>query len=570
MRHSGRFLTVLLILLISSQVVPTQQRNAKQTAQTDPNIDLLTFQILHVTEGLMKDSQSFTPLERAVLWTRLGDLLWKDDREQGRRMLVKAVDEIEIASNQKESISEPQIQKEQLVNTTRTVLRIVSARDKQLSERLLKTLSHLGDEKQSGTDSQSDSIADALVDSALLVLNTDIKRAAGLASLSLQYGESNQFPSLLVSMRGLDSGLADGLFRQALAVAQAKQSANLLLALTYVAFPSVYTPGTKDLAPPDNLGRSLLSLLAAGILQESQANGGNCINATSIVRLLGEVDRLLPEESVAIRAAVLRCQPQSPMVEEALSSTPPKTVDDFLDLASKSKTIEMRVMTLVRAAQLASAQHDYKKAINIIDNLTSDERQVLGDTWEGMRRDTATAAALHYYAKNDLATVEEIITATPSELRPFVNLSFAEQVAKEKNFDRIFVQDRLSLVRQGLGRREPSFLLYYPYVKLASLYARVEMPEAFNVLREAVKVVNRASQAPKTSSAQSEERIAEGSLEPLSLPVVLVAANAGEIIEVVALLESPSLRARARLSVLGSLIEQKRQQIKLTSTSVKD
>jgi hypothetical protein len=570
MRHSGRFLTVLLILLISSQVVPTQQRNAKQTAQTDPNIDLLTFQTLQITEGLMKDSQSFTPLERAVLWTRLGDLLWKDDREQGRRMLVKAVDEIEIASNQKKSISEPQIQKEQLVNTTRTVLRIVGARDKQLSERLLKTLSHLGDEKQSGTASQSDSIADALVDSALLVLNTDIKRAAGLASQSLQYGESNQFPSLLISMRRLDSELADGLFKQALAVAQAKQSANLLLALTYVAFPSVYTPGTKDLAPPDNLGRSLLSLLAAGIIQESQANGGNCINATSIVRLLGEVDRLLPEESVAIRAAVLRCQPQSPMVEEALSSTPPKTVDDFLDLASKSKTIEMRVMTLVRAAQLASAQHDYKKAINIIDNLTSDERQVLGDTWEGMRRDTATAAALHYYAKNDLATVEEIITATPSELRPFVNLSFAEQVAKEKNFDRIFVQDRLSLVRQGLGRREPSFVLYYPYVKLASLYALVEMPEAFNVLREAVKVVNRSSQAPKTSSAQSEERIAEGSLEPLSLPVVLVAANAGEIIEVVALLESPSLRARARLSVLGSLIEQKRQQIKLTSTSVKD
>lgn len=570
MRHSGRFLPVLLILLISSQVVPAQQRNAKQTGQTDPNIDLLTFQILHVTEGLMKDSQSFTPLERAVLWTRLGDLLWKDDREQGRRMLVKAVDEIEIASNQKKSISEPQIQKEQLVNTTRTVLRIVSARDKQLSERLLKTLSHLGDEKQSGTASQSDGIADALVDSALLVLNTDIKRAAGLASQSLQYGESNQFPSLLVLMRGLDSELADGLFREALAVAQAKQSANLLLALTYVAFPSVYTPGTRDLAPPDNLRRSLLSLLAAGIIQESQANGGNCINATSIVRLLGEVDRLLPEESVAIRAAVLRCQPQSPMVEESLSSTPPKTVDDYLDLASKSKTIEMRVMTLVRAAQLASAQHDYKKAINIIDNLSSDERQVLGDTWEGMRRDTATAAALHYYAKNDLATVEEIITATPSELRPFVNLSFAEQVAKEKNFDRIFVQDRLSLVRQGLGRRQPSFLLYYPYVKLATLYAQVEMPEAFNVLREAVKVVNRASQAPKTSSAQSEEKIAEGSLEPLSLPVVLVAANAGEIIEVVALLESPSLRARARLSVLGSLIEQKRQQIKLTSTSVKD
>jgi hypothetical protein len=401
MRHSGRFLPVLLILLISSQVVPAQQRNDKQTAQTDPNIDLLTFQILRVTEGLMKDSQSFTPLERAVLWTRLGDLLWKDDREQGRRMFVKAVDEIEIASNQKKSISEPQIQREQLVNTTRTVLRIVSARDKQLSERLLKTLSHLGDEKQSGAASQSDSIADALVDSALLVLNTDTKRAAGLASQSLQYGESNQFPSLLVSMRGLDSELADGLFREALAVAQAKQSANLLLALTYVAFPSVYTPGTKDLAPPESLGRSLLSLLAAGIIQESQATGGNCINATSIVRLLGEVDRLLPEESVAIRAAVLRCQPQSPMVEEALSSTPPKTVDDFLDLASKSKTIEMRVMTLVRAAQFASAQHDYKKAINIIDNLTSDERQVLGDTWEGMRRDTATAAALHYYAKND-------------------------------------------------------------------------------------------------------------------------------------------------------------------------
>jgi hypothetical protein len=227
-------------------------------------------------------------------------------------------------------------------------------------------------------------------------------------------------------------------------------------------------------------------------------------------------------------------------------------------------------MTLVRAAQLASSQLDYKKGINIIDNLTSDERKILGDSWEGMRRDMATAAALHYYAKKDLATVEEIIAATPSELRPFVNLSFAERVSNEKNFDRIFVQDRLNLVRQGLGRRDPSFLLYYPYVKLASLYAQVEMPEAFNVLREAVKVVNRASQAPKTSSAQSEEKIAEGLLEPLSLPGVLVAANAGEIIEVVALLESPSLRARARLSVLGSLIEQKQQQIKLTSTSVKD
>ena len=576
MRRSATFLLFLLILLTVSQVVSAQQTDVKQTAQAESKIrleseiELLTFQIQRVTEALIKDGQSFQPLERAVLWAHLGNLLWKDDREYGRRMLDKAVEEIETASKQKKSISEPQIGKEQLVNTARIVLRTVSVHDKQLSERLLAILSHVNDDKQSNATSHSDNIAESLVDSALLVLNTNVKRAASLASESLQYGESSKFPLLLISMRKLDGELADGLFNQALAVAQTKQSSNLLLALTYVAFPAVYAPATRDQAPADSLRRSLLRALAAGIMQENQANNGNCIYATSIARLLGEVDRLLPEEAVTVRAAVLGCQPRSPLIEEELSTTPPKTVDDFLDLASKAKTIEMRVFALIRASQLALQQQDFKRAINIIDNLTSDERQVLGDSWEGMRRDMATEAALSYYAKNDPAAVEQIINATPSELRPFVNLSFAEGVLKGKNIDQIFVRERLAMIREGLARREPSFLLYYPYIKLVSLYARVDMPEAFNVLREAVKVINRAGQADKSPSKRTEEIIAGGSLEPLLLPVALVDANAGEIIELIALLESPSLRARARLSVLGSLVEQKQQQMSITKPDVKN
>lgn len=556
-----RFITSLSVLISSAATALAQQGGTTQADAAAYLVVQLDSRIRRVTDDLTKDAPSIPPHQRAVLWSQLGDLLWKDDQRHALQMLKNAVEELESAAKQKGGlVADRRPDKGQLVEAAQIVLRASSARDRQLSERLIELLAALTEELRKGGDaSRSNSTAEALVGSALLLLEKDPARAAALGSASLRYGESMRFPQFLAGLRRQNSRLADGLFEEALGAAQAAQSVNRLTALTYVAFPALYDPSFKGEAPPAKWRTSLLRAIAAGVMRED-SEGRNCGYASLMARLLAEVDGLLPQQAGPLRATLARCEAKSLRVEEALSPAPLKTVDDYLSAAAKAPTLERRVFTLVRAAGLAAQQGDFQKGLSILDNLTSEERQSLGDAWEPMLREMLVEAAFFYYTKDDFSSVEKVISSAPEQSRPFVELDLARRLVESKKGDAAFIRGRLAAVRQSLAKvEEPGFWLYFHYMTMARLYAAVDPQEVAPVLREAVKMINRTAEATKSRDQSAEEQAAAAPLTPLEFPAELFETYAEDMVQIISTIEPPVIRARARLYVLASLLAQKQR-----------
>ena len=86
--------------------------------------------------------------------------------------------------------------------------------------------------------------------------------------------------------------------------------------------------------------RGLLAVLVEGLLtiQNPGADrGSNCAFARITAPLLNEIFQLFPQQAVAVRAEIGKCQYTSQRVDEALRDQPLKTVDDFL-LGSREGT----------------------------------------------------------------------------------------------------------------------------------------------------------------------------------------------------------------------------------------
>jgi hypothetical protein len=550
-----RFFTCLVILVVYAATALAQQGGAAQADAPNYLVVQLDSRIRRVTDDLTKDIPSLPIHQRAILWSQLGDLLWKDDPKVALQMFNSAVEEFENAAKQKSSLTgDRRPERRQLVEAAQVVLQTVGARDQQLSERLLKQLATLTEELQKGNDTgTSDGTAEALVGSALLLLEKDAARAAALGSMSLRYGEATRLPYLLAGLRKQNGRLADSLFDEALRGAQATQNVNRLAALTYAAFPAVYDPSFKGEAPPAKWQVGLLQTIAAGVLSRD-IEAQYCDYAGLMARFITEVDRLLPQRAGSVRAALARCEAKSQRVEDALSTTPLNTVDDYLAAAAKAKTLDRRAFMLVRAAQLAERQGDFQKGLSILDSLTSEERQFVGDTLEMIRQDIVTKAAFAYYTEGNFASMEKVLDSVPARIKPFLELELVKRLFESKKGDAAFIRERLGSVRQGLPKsEEPGFWPYFHYMAMARLYADVDPQEVVPVIREMVKLVNRVAAATKSRDQSAEEQAAAAPLKPLEFPAELMDTYAEDLIQLVSTIESPAIRTGARLYMLTSL-----------------
>jgi hypothetical protein len=558
-----RFFTWLAMLLVYTATALAQQGGAAQADAPNHLAVQLDSRIRRVTDDLTKDIPSLPAHQRAILWSQIGGLLWKDDPRGALQMFTSAVEEIENAAKQKSSLNgDRRPERRQLEEAAQFVLQTVGARDRQLSERLLEQLAALSEELREGKDpSAPDGTAEALVGSALHLLEKDAARAAALGSLSLRYGDATRLPYLLDGLRRQNGRLADGLFGEMLRSAQAAQNINRLALLTYAAFPSPYFPSLnlKGEAAPGKWQVSLLQAIAAGVMRDD-AEARYCGYATLMAQLLAEVDRLLPQQAGSVRAALTRCEAKSQRVEEALSTTPLKTVDDYLAAAEEAKTLDRRVITLGRAAQLAEQQGDFQKGISILDSLTGEERKFLGDTWELMRQEMVTKAAVSYYTQGDFASMERMIDSTPARTRPFLELELVKRLAHIKKADAAFIRQRLASARQGLSKsEEPGFWPYFHYMAMARLYADVDPQEVVPVIREMVKLVNHAAAGTKSRDRRAEEQAAAAPLKPLEFPAELMETYAEDLVQLISTIEPPVLRAGARLYVLTTLLAHKQR-----------
>lgn len=523
-----------------------------QEANSPPDSSTLLTQT--ITDEIVKDAPALMTLDRSVLWARLGETWWKDDPERARAWLLKAVQELEVAQTDQENGSDRQ----RRLDTARSLLSIISPRDKALSDRLMAIFKPDADHVSSADGSKN---ASALIDNALAILNADPQRAIELGSESLRAGRTPRIGSLLGALRRRVGKSSDDLFVETLEVARVNYDRQVLATLAAVAF--------KGAAPSDDLRRRLLQVFAEGLLHPITSSADEavaCNLASNAASLMNEFDRLLPQQAGLVRLAITRCRPllqdwEQQVVNESLSDQSLNTVEAILEAASKAPDSKTRDSYLGRAAYMAGQEKSFDHAISILDDISSEGQEQMGSTWDSWRWEYTSSAALARYKHADRLGMYHVITGTPGKLRPFVQISVARDLIKLG--DRVTATELAGEARKGLAQADTSDAAD-GYLSLIRLYAQLMPSVTPTVFSETVAVMNRGKQSSSSSGiflkGDSESLSLSNDIlfRSFSLPISLLEIDNVGVRHAISSIESPFKRAAIRLNFLNLLLERRR------------
>jgi hypothetical protein len=507
-----------------------------------------------LTDELMADAVALDTVDRALLWARLGDIWWRDDQARARAWMQKAVEVVEFSSDQES----PALRRRR-VSAVRALLSIIVPRDRTLSARLTRILTP--DSNQTSNDERSGN-AEALVNAALAVLESDPEQAAQLGSASLRTGRTNLLIFLLYRLRSRDSKLADTLFNQTLAAAQSDYDEQLLFVLTSVAFPAILDPYVKAPLPPDELRAALLGVLANGLQRSLTSSGDSTVGcglAQTAAPLLVHFSRLLPQEVGIVQSAISKCRAQldersRQRVDDNTREQPLKSVDDLLKAAKEAKSPDARSSYLARAIQMAAHEKEYERAIAILDGMSDEDREQFGKAWKGWRWEFASSAAYAHFKHQNNSMMQKVIEDTPADLRPLAQISLANQVAiagdREVAF-RFFEEARQGLAKADLSNSAKAGR----YLEIARQYVKLQPTEAVKVLREAVKSLNRIEPLNGGDATDTSRGDARPGLEPIEMTASFLEIDDLGTTQALSDIEAPLMRSQIRMGLLKASLE---------------
>lgn len=556
--YAGFLLMILCpFLLLAQQTDSVQQSSAAQ--QKEVSDDLWLARSKAITEDLIKDAGDLTPSARALLWARLAQRWWQIDPEQAHSWMLKPIEIVETVPSM-----ENHSERSERLSTARLLLTIVAPLDQKLSQRLIVVLSGGAEHLE---DAERSSSAEGLVEAALTLVEKDPQRAAQLGALALQMGHPVDIAFLIYRLRDKDAGLADALFAQTLQAARQTMDSHLINSLTQHFFTELLHPDVHFPPSPDNLRTQLLRL-DIDYLQANPINEQNqstiCLSVVSFIApVLSQFDRLLPEQAGIARQSVSLCQSTSPLirqrVDDALRDQPLNTVDDLLKAADDAQDIKVRTVYLYRAAALAKQQNDIDRALKILDSMSAESRDFMGEAWKTYRWQWAALSAIQHFKNGDITGMHLVINAVPDDLQPFAKLAFVSQLPTTKNKETDPTLEFLNDVRVGLRRSTVSDAeKISEYFALLRLTVKYQPTEATAVLKEAVAALNRAEQAKDQKSDQNQPQNLDTTDISKSLPAALLEMDEYSVKEAIASISSPDTRTQVRLELLGACLQKLR------------
>ncbi|HEY0763220.1 MAG TPA: hypothetical protein VGD61_12690 [Pyrinomonadaceae bacterium] len=481
--------------------------------QNDNASELWRIRSQSLTDELLKDGADLKPLRRAVLWTRLAQRWWKQDRRRATIWLGNAVEVVEQVPN-KESPED----REERLRTAREMLPFVAALEPKLAKRLVNVLTP----NDTSANTERLENANALIYAANSLFKDDPRRAAELGALALRLGPPDDFSSLLFYLRSRDPNLANGLLVQALTLAKPNPTGRWLNSLTYVAFPASRGLTQGAPIPPDPLRIEVLQLLIAYI----NANPFNDQNkdtvcatlAFSVAPLLGEFERLLPQQTPVARQAINQCQSVTPLVQQQFDSTLQSeslnSVEALLKAAAEAKDVRVQTVYEFRAATMARNAQDYERALKILDRMGKDEREFMGDMWEFLRWDWTAEGALNYFYKGSLLDMNLLLNGVPSDLRPLAKIAFLTRMKEPKDFEPApivqILTEAITELRRSSVSDSDKHNWYFTLLKPALKY---QPADANAVLKAAVSSLNQNKDRKTLDTAEFSEGIAESLLQ---------------------------------------------------------
>ena len=525
-------------------------------AQNDETRELWRIRSQTITDDLLKDATQLTPLRRAVLWTRLAQCWWKADQKRAKGWFQNAIDVVAQVPN-KENAAD----RADRLATARNLLRIVSPLDQKLATALVSLLKDADD--QWTVRDRSDN-ADAMISAAISLVEQDPKRAAELASVGLRLGPAVNFADVLFALRKRDPKLADALFTEALSLARQNLQPAMLSSLTYAAFPEHKDPRYSAFIPPENFRAEVLQLdvafLNANPINDENRNSICFSIGDFIAPVLSEFENSNPQQVTVVRQSINQCRGVHPMVQQELDRTlsdqPLNTVEALLKGAADAKDVNVRTIYEYRAAVLAQEKKDYERALKIMDGISKEGREFMGDSWENIRWDWAAKGALEHYKAGRLLEMNLILNGVPDDLEPFAKAVFVDRLPENRNPEGDPALQFLNDARAGLRRskaRESErvgcyFLLLRSIVKYDPSAATTAIKEAFVALKRA----DEASQIKDRQTLDTGEYLE-------ILPASLLEIDEFAVKEGIASLTTVETRAQLRLALLGAALKRIKQ-----------
>lgn len=517
---------------------------------TNAAADLWRIRSEAITEDLITDSKGVSPPEQALLWAKLATAWWRSNPEKARSWLHKAIDIVEHVPN-RENPSERSAR----LSAARSLIAMMGPLDAELAKQLTAFL----DEDSSNADSATQN-ADGLVEAAIVLIDKDPQRAAEMGARALKVGRPTQIASLLFPLRRKSPGLGDELFIEAIRTGHQSLDESLLNSLAFFAFPAERQIRGDTSPPPDELRRQLLELDLV-FLQANPINPANknpfCASVIAFIApVLGQFDRLLPQQGVTARQFVNQCLTGGDpalrqQIDEAMKPEAVNNVDALLKAADDAQDPKRRAIYQMRAALLAKESKDVERALNILDSIDKDGREFIHDAWEAYRWQWASVAAIDRFNHDDLDSMRAFIKAVPADLRPFAEMEFINDLptARIKTFDpRIeFLED----AHAGLRRMNPSEERATAYLALLPLCIRLMPAQSSAVLKEAIAALNAAQEASQKDQSKSQSTVGPpASKIPSVIATSLLDMNESEVRDAISSISSVAMREEIRLELL--------------------
>ena len=554
----------LIPFFILMVAVVTRTGSAQQA--DSPNLWLIRSQT--ITEELIKDSADLATFERALLLAGLAKRWWRDDSEKARSWMVKAIEIVEVIPN-KENADERRAR----LRTARLLLQIVTPIDQKLSKRLIALLS---DRAEQISEAEREANADGLIKAANLLVDSEPKRAVELGALALRAGRPTEIQGLIVRLRSREPKLSDELFRQTLVVARQTLDVGLLNSLSHAGFPESRTYGAISKIPTSDHLRAEVLRLYLAYLQSNPISAENrssiCRSVVSFIApVLTEFDRLVPEQASNVRQFIHRCQSDSPLtrqrLDDAQRDNPLNTVEELLKAAADSDDTKVRTVYQYRDAALAKSRNDIEQALKILDSMSAESREFMGESWLSYRWDWAALAALSYFKAGDIYRMRLVINDVPVNLQPFAKIAFVRRLpaTRDKNTDPTL--EFLDDARTGL--RRSSFTDHEKcgwYFSLLPLTIKYQSALATDVLREAVSLLNRIENPRDKKDNNDGSSVLIDSLSK-NLPASLLEMDEYIVKEAVSSIVSPSARVKVRLELLAACLERLKNTRRTTASN---
>jgi len=449
----------------------------------------------NLTSDLLKDGTDLSSLQRAVLWAKLAQRWWRDDPKRARTWIANAIEVVEQVPNKEN----PDARQERL-ETAQVLLAIITPLDQKLSQRLLTVLS-----PDKSTESERGGTAEALITAATKMLEEDPQRAAELAFQALRIGRPCNIDPLFYGLRAREPKLADSLFAQALVSAKQDPGGMFTNILTYVAFPDQRGRSGNIPVPPEPLRVELLQILMT-LVNTGPADGEkekiNCLTVAWLAPLFGEFERLLPQQWPIVRQAVNTCQSISPQVQQQIdqntSHQRPKTVENLLRAAEDAKELTIRTQYKYQAAALAEERMDFELALKILDDMSKEEHELMGESWDLCRWNWAADGAVEHYKNSRFREVNLLLDGVPSDLQPLAKIAFVHRLPEQSNSETAPVIQILNDAIKGLRRSNITEALKSDwYLGLLPLTIKYQPADANAVLKDTIASLNQLKDGQK-------------------------------------------------------------------------